>query len=156
MNKNFGFSILEAIISVSIFTFCILFIWKIYVSYIKISVYDPKELQSELLVEEGIEVLKFMRDENWNNIKNLSTTTDYYLSWNGLSWSTTTNNVFIDGTFERKIMIRDVFRDSSQNIVSSGTFDPNSRKIVSKVSWSKNLSTTSTEIIYYISDIFDN
>ena len=157
MKRKNGFSIVEALIVVFIFTTSIFFIWKIYVSYIKISLSNLLDMEATSLAEEGIEVLRFWRDNSWStNINSLSTTTAYSLNWNGLVWSATTTYKFIDNKFDRRVYLSDVYRNTSQNISTSGTFDPNVKKIKVVVSWYKETGTTTTEIISYITNIFNN
>lgn len=155
---NKGFGLVEMIIMISIITFSVLAIWKIYTVFIKISLSNPASFQSSFLVEEGIEAIKFMRDGGWSsNISNLSTSTVYFLVFDGTNWKATTTPFLINGKFDRHINFFDVFRDSSGNIVSSGSFDSNTKKVSVTVSWQKEAGATTTKIITtYVSNIFNN
>ena len=114
-------------------------------------------MQGDYLLEEGIEVVKLLRDAGYvNNIAKLSTTTPTYLAWNGTNWATSTSNVFIDGRFERKIAIGEVMRDANQDISETGTLDPSTRLVTVSVAWNAKGATTTKTIQTYITNIFNN
>jgi len=152
-----GFSLVEMVIMISVATFSILIIWKIYASFIRISVSNPSLFQASFLAEEGIEAVKFMRDDNWTaNITSLALSTPYTLVFDGVIWEATTTLALIDGQFDRRVSFEEVNRDGVGDIAVSGTPDLNTRKVTVTVSWQKNNSTTTREITTYVSNIFDN
>ena len=152
-----GFSLVEMVIMISVATFSILIIWKIYASFIRISVSNPSLFQASFLAEEGIEAVKFMRDDSWtSNIDSLSSGTSYVLAFNNVSWEATTTLSLIDNQFDRRVVFEDVNRDGAGDIAVSGTPDLNHRKPTVIVPWQKNNSTTTREITTYVSNIFDN
>lgn len=115
-------------------------------------------VQGDYLLEEGMEVMKVLRDTSYtNNIAKLSTTTPYYLSWNGTSWATSTVSAAIDSKFYRTIVLTDVKRDSTtQDIASVGVFDPNTKQITVSVAWNRKAATTTRSISTYIMNLFNN
>lgn len=74
------------------------------------------------LAEEGIEVMRYMRDADWNILSTeLSTGTTYYFLLNPTVVATTTVPEVIDGSFYREFELRDVYRNSvSDDIDISG------------------------------------
>ena len=157
MNHKDGFSLVEVVVMVFIATFSIFMVWKVYILYIKISLSNPSNFQASFLAEEGIEAVKFMRDSGWNaNIATLSSGTAYTLTFNGVAWGVTTAPAFVDSRFDRRISVVDVFRDVTGNIVSSGSLDPNTKKVLVEVSWLKDTGTTTRQITTYVSNIFKN
>ena len=108
-------------------------------------------------MEEGLEVVTFLRDKGWaNNIAKLSTTTIYYLSWSGTDWATTTTPQYVDGMFLRKISVADVKRDGSDRIASSGTYDPNTKQITATVEYYQGHSTTTRVMSTFITNLYSN
>lgn len=156
-NKNiFGFSIIEIIIGAAIISLAFLGLMSVANISLKILEENSHNLKANFLLEEGIEAIKILRDSGWNqNIATLNTGTNYYFEFNGSTWQTTTNNVYIDGLFERKIIIENVYRDSNDDISSSGTLDPNSKKVIVYVSWIARGAITTKHISTYITNLFE-
>ena len=156
-SNSTGFSLVEMIIMISVATFSILIMWKIYAVFIKVSVANPSLFQASFLAEEGIEAVKFMRDDSWDsNIATLTPGIPYSLAFDGTDWEATTTISFISGQFDRRVSFEDVFRDASGDIAVSGSPDLNTKKVVVTVSWQKDTSTTTREITTYVSNIFEN
>jgi len=157
INRNRGFSLVEALVMMFIATLSVFFIWRVYVSYIKISTSNPSIFQASFLAEEGIEAVKFMRDSGWNsNIAPLISGTSYTLTFENNAWGVTTTPVFVNSKFDRRVVLSEVYRDVSGNIASSGSLDQGTRKVLVAVSWQKDTGTTTREITTYVSDIFNN
>lgn len=154
---NKGFSLVEMIIMIFVATFSILVVWKVYTFFVKISISNPSLFQASFLAEEGIEAVKFMRDDSWSaNINPLSAGVSYTLFFDGLTWEATTTSAYIANKFDRRVSFYDVYRDSFGNISDSGSFDGRTKKVVVTVSWLRDTSTTTREITTYVSDIFNN
>ena len=102
--------------------------------------------QALYLAEEGMELLRFKRDQNWNNIDTLTLGNQYYLKINVTSISILNTPEIFDGTFTRSFRLEAVERDSDGDIVDSGTVDDNSRYAIFEVSWPTG-STTLTSVI---------
>lgn len=157
VRQSAGFSLVEVIIAVSIATFSILAVWRVYTFFIELSLSNPALFQASFLAEEGIEAVKFMRDDGWTEkIAPLSSDISYHLAFDGSGWEATTTPILIDNRFYRLVNFANVYRDSSGNIVDSGSPDANTKKISVTVSWQKNTGTTTKEIITYVSNIFQN
>ena len=152
-----GFSLVEMVIMISVATFSILIIWKIYTAFIKVSVSNPSLFQASFLAEEGIEAVKFMRDDSWtSNIAPLSSGATYILAFDNVAWEATTTLTLIDNQFDRRVVFEDVNRDGAGDIAISGSPDLNTKKVTITVSWRKDTGTTTREITTYVSNIFDN
>ncbi|KKP56223.1 MAG: hypothetical protein UR80_C0027G0004 [Parcubacteria group bacterium GW2011_GWB1_35_5] len=152
-----GFSLVEMVIMISVATFSILIIWKIYTAFIKVSVSNPSLFQASFLAEEGIEAVKFMRDDSWtSNIAPLSSGASYILAFDNVAWEATTTLTLIDNQFDRRVVFEDVNRDGAGDIAISGSPDLNTKKVTITVSWRKDTGTTTREITTYVSNIFDN
>lgn len=158
MKKNNGFSLIEIVIASSIILLIVVSVFSSYTIALSASSKNTAFLQAAFLAEEGSEALKNMRDFGFNeNINSLSNNTNYYLEWNDSHWQATTTNIFIDDKFERSFLLQEVYRDGSNNIVSSGgVIDSGTRKVIVSVSWLNGNATTTKLMESYVSDIFSN
>lgn len=156
LKQNTGFGLIEVIIGVSILSVGILALISSYATYVRYALSNQKNVQATYLLEEGLEVMTFLRDGGWLNISTLGTTTSYYISWNGSTWATTTIPQYVDGQFLRDITVSDVKRDANDAISQTGTYDPNTKKITSTVFFWNGQSTTTQYISTYVTRIHDN
>lgn len=151
-----GFGIIEIVIVTTIISVAFLTMMSTASMSLRTSEKNTLELKANFLLEESAEAVKIMRDNDWQtNIASLSAGTDYFLEFDGTTWLANVSNVLIDGVFERKFIINDVYRDANDDISSSGVLDQNTKKITVYVSWSKNGSTVLKLISFYISNIFN-
>lgn len=164
--KNNGFSIIEVIIACAIISITVSSLMSATGKSIQVSNQALKQAQATLLIEEGVEAVKSIRDNNWTDISGLTLDTNYYLFFNATtnSWSLSTSSTApngsiptypIDSVFTREVSVSAVSRDSSQNIASSGTLDTGTKKVTVTVSWNKPGGIVSKSLSFYISDIFN-
>ena len=114
-------------------------------------------LEATYLADEGIEAARLMRDSGWSaNIAAHTTGTTFYLEWDGTTWLATDTNTYIDGVFERAVVLSDVYRDGNQQIAASGSLDSNARKVTVTVSWNVDGATSSRSLSAYITNLFSN
>lgn len=115
-------------------------------------------IEATYLADEGIEAVRLMRDSGWDtNIAGLPTDgTAFYLEWDGSTWIATDTNTYIDGVFERSVVLSNVYRDGSQKIAASGDLDSNARKVTVTVSWREGDATSTRSLSAYITDLFNN
>lgn len=113
--------------------------------------------QASMLLEEGAEVVKILRDNNWTNISGLSTTanSNYYPTFSGGTWSLSSTPSTV-GIFTRTVKMSSVSRDSStKDIVSSGGVDDAGTKMFTvNVSWLEGTESKSVDLSFYVSNIF--
>ncbi len=152
-----GLTLVEVLVSTSIILVFFLALVTVYNTYLKLARANIDTVKAVFLAEEGIEVMKILRDSSWaNKITPLVTGTNYYLVFNSGTWTTNTTNIFIDGTFERKINMHPVNRNTSTDeiVTSGGVDDPNTKLVTVTVSWSNRGATTSKAISTYITNLF--
>lgn len=150
-----GFGLIEIVIGSTILTVSLIAISTYFQKSLQLSQDSGKTTQASFLLEEGIEAVKFFRDTSWQNISSLTVGTSYYLQFDGTKWATTSSNVFVDGIFERKLVINNVSRDANDDIVfSGGTDDSDTKKVTVSVSWLGRNGTTTKTISTYITNIF--
>ncbi|HAE36978.1 MAG: hypothetical protein UR85_C0009G0014 [Candidatus Nomurabacteria bacterium GW2011_GWF2_35_66] len=163
-----GFTIIEILIACSIITVSMFALMQTAQKGLTLSYQALKKSQVNLLLEEGAEAVKSIRDNNWATIDGLSLDTPYYLFFNTTtkSWildDTSTTSLSghiptypIDGVFIRTVNISSVGRDVDDDIlVSGGTIDIRTKLVTISVSWPIPGSTSSKSLSFYISDIFN-
>lgn len=108
-----------------------------------------------LYAQEGLEVMRILKNQDWqNNIAPLNPGTSYYPVLSGSTWSLqTTSPGLIDNLFARIITVEDVYRDTDDNIASSGTLDPNTKKVTVTLSWQHSTGQKVIAIPAYIANI---
>lgn len=158
VNKK-GFGLLEIVVAIAIISMTLFALMN--VSRIVFNVIDSttSNIQAAFLLEEGAEALKILRDTGWvYYIENLSAGIDYYLFFSGGELEATTTPIYIDGIFERKFVISDVYRDAlSFDIVDSGGFfDIGTKKIDLSVAWRAQKATSTKNLSFYITNLFNN
>jgi len=160
-----GVGIIEIIVGTSIITLSLIGVVVSFNLHFKAGSENIKKIQATYLAEEGIEVMRFLRDNSFtNNIAPLSTATSSHLYFDGSKWHTTTTPLYVDGVFERIVTISDVYRrDSDSDIVSATstapkTIDTNIKLFTVTLAWPTDVaSTTATstlELQTYLADIF--
>ena len=152
-----GFGLIEIVIAASIISTAVISLSYVLVLSNRLSARSSDEIRANFIAEEGIEVMRFLRDKGWNsNFALLSPSTIYYISFNTITskWATTTSNPgLLDGLFDRTIKVSSVNRDGDDNItLVGGVLDEGSLKITSKVKWPYGTTTVET----YLSNIFVN
>ncbi len=148
---------LELVVGISIISITLFSITASVQLAMKAAQQNTRSIKANFLAEEGIEAVKTMRDNGWTaNIATLATGTDYYLLYNGVRWATTTTNIFVDKTFERRFRITAVYRDANGNIASSGSADNGTKKITIYVAWPARGGRTTAQMSAYITNLFKN
>lgn len=157
-NNTKGATLIEALIATSIIMAFLVALVSVHNTYLSSSFLNLYEVKATYLAEEGIEVVKGLRDASWtDNIASQTNDASYYLIFSNGSWALTVTPLLIDSKFSRVVTFSAVNRDSSSDIVTSGgTSDPNTRKVTVVVSWPLGETTATRSIEAYITNIFSN
>jgi Tfp pilus assembly protein PilV len=158
MFEKRGFSMIEALIASSI---CLMVFLGVAIAFrmtVKAAFNNTARLQAAYLEEEGQEAVRILRDNGWTtNIASHSSGTTFYLTWDGSTWNATSTKTYVDSFFERSVVLNDVYRNSSQDIVTNGgTLDPKTKKATVSVLWRENGATTTRSLATYLTNIFNN
>lgn len=150
--------LVEAVIGTAVFLAVLIPLMSVFNTAVTTSRDNIYKIQASLLAEEGLEVVRLLRDNGWTaNIAPHSSGSTFYLSFDGTNWVSSVNNVFIDNQFERKVIFYDVNRDGSKNIVlSGGTLDSDIKHVAVFVSWKSGNATTTKILETYLTNIFKN
>ena len=152
MNKKHsrsGITLVEVLIGLSIITTTLVAIGLAVNSYVDARTALLRSTKTAYLAEEGYEILRALRDDNWNTIDALPVDTVRYLTVSTTTIGVTNSPEIIDSIYRRSFIVRSVYRDVNDDIVSStapgAVIDYGSRKIEISVSNSK--ATTTLEAI---------
>lgn len=157
-NHKSGFTVIEVLVACAIITSTSLILMSSASKGIELSNRALRQSQSSMLLEEGAEAVKSIRDTNWDLISALSSETDYYLSFDTTSntWSlNTVPSPQIDEIFSRKIVLSDVYRDSNDDIAETGYLDEGFKRVVVTVDWQNKEELKSKDLTFYLSNIFN-
>lgn len=160
MCKNFymnrrGITSLEVVIGVSIAALIIAFSANAVTLFLTSAREVTERTQALYLAEEALELVRFIRDEDWNDLAALATNNTHYLDISAGSIAVTASPETI-GDFSRSFTVSNVYRDATtDDIVASTTggsvADTSSKYVTATVSWnggvdSVSLATILTEI----------
>lgn len=153
-----GFVLVEAVVTAAIIAVVLSSVVGALLLTLRASLGQTAKTQSLFLAEEGLEAVRIMRDDSWSTqIASHTSGVKFYLTFDGTTWRATSENVFIDDTFERSVVFGDVYRDSNQSIVSSGgTLDNDTKKVTVSVSWSDMGATTTRSLSSYLTNVFND
>lgn len=155
-NLKKGMSLVEVVIGGAIVTLLIGSLIASLNLFLNAETRNTAKIQSSFLTEEGLEAIRFLRDNSWTtNISPLLLDTPYYLSFD-TTWHITSTNVYIDSMFERSFLVEAVYRNGSDDISDSGILDPNTKKITVSVSWREGHGTTTKTMTAYLTNLFNN
>lgn len=106
--------------------------------------------------EQGIELLRWLRDDNWNTIAAIPLNTTYYLNVATSTIGVGATPEILEGTLHREFVVREVYRDATtDDIVASTTAgavaDNGTREVEMRVGDGE--STTTLSVL--LADIFD-
>ncbi len=157
-----GSGLLEIVIVVSLITLVISACVGAVNLYVTLSLKNTDSIKVGYLLEEGIEAVKIIRDNDYTTyITPLTASSTYYLLMNNTAWVATTTPVLINNMFVRTISFSNVYRNSDDDIITSGsggTLDSGTKLLTVTVSWRDAVSkaTTSKSISTYITNLFDS
>ncbi len=136
MQRSFytkGVSLIEVLISISIVSILLVAIGQSINTYAGARATLLNNTKATYLAEEGVEIIRAVRDNSWNTINALPANTLRYLSVSTTTFSVVTTPEVIDSSFRRAFIVRPVYRNSADDIVASttsgATVDGGSRQI---------------------------
>ncbi|MDP3769390.1 MAG: type II secretion system protein [Candidatus Sungbacteria bacterium] len=132
-----GFGLIELVIVTAIASALLAAFLQIGILSIQLLRTQKQDLEATLLAQQGIEVVRSLRDESWTaNIAPLTDGISYYPSVENSKWKLgTVPPALINDLYTRQIIFNQVFRDALDRIAPSGTADPDTRKVTSQVTW---------------------
>lgn len=139
-----GVTSLEVVIGVSIAAIILVFAVHSITEFVNVGRTTGEKTKAIYLAEDGLELLRYIRDNNWTNISGLSLNTTYYLNVTSTGASVTTATQTVDG-YRRSFRLTSVYRNSGDDIVASTTsgavLDTHSKYVTMTVTWGTPTST---------------
>jgi hypothetical protein len=152
--KYRGVTAIEVAIGVSIAALVIVYAMTTIGLFVNAGRTTSEKTKALYLVEDGFELLRYVRDGSWPTLSALSSNTTYYLSVTTAGVYVVTTPQTIDG-FTRSFRISNVYRNSSDDIVASTTggssADTSSKYITMTVTGG--VSTTTVSMVTILTEI---
>ncbi|HEY1037485.1 MAG TPA: prepilin-type N-terminal cleavage/methylation domain-containing protein [Candidatus Paceibacterota bacterium] len=157
--KKRGMSLVEVLVASAIIMTSVVSIIGAYGGLTKLSLDNMPRIQSAMLLEEGAEALRLMRDSGWTaHIAPLGENAPYRFVWSAGQWRATTSPALIDSKFSRTFTLAPVYRDATTYdiVQTGGTLDSGTKKATVSVSWNQKGVTTTQSIELYVYNTFNN
>jgi len=148
-----GIGIIEILIVVAVIIISVTYLLGVATFSLRISTLTKETTQANNLAKETLEAVRNFRDgTSWDNdgLGTLTTGVAYYpqkTTDNPPKWQLIQDEETVDG-FKRKVVFEKVLRDANDNISSSGTEDPKTRKATATVTWKDK----KVEIVTYLTN----
>ena len=134
LHSQRGISLVEVIIASAILTVIAGFVATTTVVFVAAKNGLFHDVKKYYLAEEGYEVIRFLRDNDWDNVGSLTPGQRYSFTMSTSTLAVTTTVETIESRYERSFRIERVYRSSSGAIVSAtttgATLDPQAKKVV--------------------------
>ena len=89
-NRKQGFGLVEVLVAVAIIAITSVSIFNVYTAYLRAELNNVKAVKAAFLMEEGLEVVRLLRDTSWTSyIAPVTASTTQYLNWTGSAWQFT-------------------------------------------------------------------
>ena len=144
-----GFTAIEVVVGVSIVGLILVYTTYAITEFINSARDVTEKTEALYLAEDGLELVRYMRDNNWATISSIPVNQTRYIEVTNTSVTVTTIPEVIDG-FTRSFTLQNVYRESgTADIVASTTggsvADTDSKYVTMTVTWGtpvKNVSLT--------------
>ena len=156
-NSTEGISIIEILVVISILAVSFASLLGLISFSLSASGILKQRLEADFLAQDAMEAIRNFREETFWGSDGLGTLTagqEYHpqkIAGDPIKWTLAQGAENI-GIFTRKAVFGKVFRDSDDNIASSGTEDLGAKKAVVTVSWQEKGRTHSVELITYFTN----
>lgn len=138
MRVSKGISMVEVVIGVALVGLVVVVVSHTLGLFLQASDRTLTHTQALYLAEEGQEILRYIRDADWNDISTLTNDTPYYLDVTDTTLAITTTPEIVDGIFLRTFEVSEVRRDGTEDIVASGgSVDTDARYVTVSVGWNQ-------------------
>lgn len=153
--KRNGMTSIEIVIGVSIAGIVLVYSMYAIMEFVNSARDISAKTEALYLAEDGLELVRYIRDNDWANISSLSVNNTHYLQVTTTTVQTTASPEIVD-TFSRSFRIQNVYRNpGNEDIIASTTggavVDTGSKYVTMTVSWGTPVKSVSLTTI--IADI---
>jgi prepilin-type N-terminal cleavage/methylation domain-containing protein len=133
--KQSGVTLIEVLVAISVIAVMIVVVGYSVVTYVDARSQLVSDMKSLYLAEEGYEMLRFLRDEDWTTIAGLTVGDTYSFDVSTTTIGITSTIEVVDGGYYRSFVVEAVERDGNGDIdfAGGGTTDDNTRLITISV-----------------------
>lgn len=115
-----GITVVEVIIGVTLLSVIVVMVLFTMTLFLQTRSELVKKTKALFLAEEGIELLRYLRDEDWTTVAALSKNTPYSFTISGSTVAVTSASEVIDSTYTRQFVLKTVYRNSTEDLALSG------------------------------------
>ncbi len=119
-SKEAGITLIEVVIGISIITIAAVAIGYSINSYVSARAALLSDLKAAYLAEEGYELIRSIRDDDWMVIDALSLGTLHYLDVSSTTATVSATPEVIDGAYTRSFELEALYRNASDDVTTSG------------------------------------
>jgi type II secretory pathway pseudopilin PulG len=152
-----GVTVVEVMVSLFIMLLVFTFVGQTFTLFFRAQERALQHTQALFFAEEGIEILKYIRDDDWMEIDSRTVGTRYYLSVASTTVGITTTPEVIDGRYTRSFILRSGYRSASNDLVpstaSGASIDGDTYIVESYVAWGSGEEVELQSILTNIHDI---
>lgn len=156
METKRGFGTIELLVAVTLVTVVMSAALSVSNSALEARAQGMQNAQATLLLTQGAEAMRLIRDSGWATTSALTLNQTYYPFYDGVMWKLlNATSSMVDGTFDWRIRLNSVQRDAGKRIVTSGgTVDPDAKLVTVTVAWKGRNGTTTRMLPIYLINIF--
>lgn len=148
-----GVTAVEIMLGVSLAALVLVFTTHTIMRFVNVGRDVADRTQALYLAEDGLELARYVRDDDWTAFSGLTSGNTYYLSVDSTDVTIGGTPEVIDSRFTRSVTVTDVERDTNDDLVTSGgTSDSDSRFVTVTVSWGSGESITLRTLLGNIHD----
>ena len=154
ISRNEGFGLLEMVISVAVVITALVGFLETERVSLRLFRTEKDNLEATFLAQEGLEAARILRDQSWtNNVATLTSGSVYYSFFQNNAWSLSVSSPgLIDEKYTRTLVFNNVFRNLQDKISPSGTADPNTKQVISSISWNIPTGSKQQQLTSYLTN----
>lgn len=118
--KQSGITLVEVLVAISVIAVMVMVVGYSVITYVDARSQLVSDMKGLYLAEEGYEMLRFLRDEDWNTIDGLTVGNTYSFSVSTTTIGITNTIEVIDGSYYRSFVVSGVKRNANDDIDFSG------------------------------------
>jgi Tfp pilus assembly protein PilV len=154
-----GISVVEVVIGVSIAALIMVYASHAIARAASFGRENLDRARAVLLAEEGIELMRYLRDGSWVAVSSMQNGAPYSLSISTTTIATTTSISLIDNTYRRTITVFPAYRATSGDDLVASTSgvskvtDTDTKLVTVAVSWWSGGATSTVSLSSYLTNI---